>query len=155
MDEPSRRNGELLICSRCSRPFDSRRPVLPQMRCAPDHAAGRSRRLRARGLAIAGACTPARLATAIIVGTLAEIVIRRALWVIFRQSTLPPALRPNSTPAVHYSGDNGLESDAVIESETFAVRHLPCSPWPGQLTFPLATPSTVNNLSSASPQHSA
>ena len=123
MDEPSRRNGELLICSRCSRPFDpgdrfcrkcgAPLTTLPVARDDYSPVAWQS-----------PVPALAHGATAIIVGTLAEIVIRRALRMIFRPSTLLPALRPNSTPAVHDPGDNGLESDAVIESETFAVRRV-------------------------------
>ncbi len=123
MDEPSRRNGELLICHRCSRPYD------PGDRFCRKCGASLS------GLPVARenlqpvawqspVPTLARGATAIIVGTLAEIVIRRAIKMAFRPSSLLPSLRPNSKAIVEKPGGDGFEPDAVIESEAFSVRRV-------------------------------
>ena len=123
MDEPSHRNGELLICGRCNRPFD------PGDRFCRKCGAPLSTLPVARGdyqPAVWHSPVPAlaRGATAIIVGTLAEIVIRRAIRMVFRPRSLLPALRPESSPKVHEPGENGLEPDAVIESEAFTVRRV-------------------------------
>ncbi len=120
---PPTRNGELLVCSRCSRPYD------PGDRFCRKCGASLSALPVARGNYEpvpwrSPVPTLARGATAIIVGTLAEIVIRRAIRMAFRPRSLLPALRPESKAMVEKPGDNGFEADAVIESEAFSVRRV-------------------------------
>lgn len=122
-DESSRRNGELLVCNRCSRPYEpgdrfcrrcgaslntlpvARENYAPAVWQSPVPAL-------ARGVAV------------IAMGTLAEIVIRRAIRMIFRPSSLLPVLRRDSTPVVKSTASDGMEPDAVIESEAFTVRRV-------------------------------
>jgi len=122
-DEPSRRNGELLICSRCSRPYEPgdrfcRRcgASLNTLPVARDDYAPAVWRSPAPAIA--------RGVVAIAVGTLAEIAIRRAIRMVFRPSSLLPALRRDSTAVVQHPDDDGTEPDAVIESEAFTVRRV-------------------------------
>ena len=121
-DGPSRRNGELLICNRCSRPYEpgdrfcrkcgASLNTLPVARENHQPAVWRS-----------PVPTVARGVVAIAVGTLAEIALRRAIRMLFRPRSLLPALQRDSAPTVR-PGENGMEPDAVIESETFAVRRV-------------------------------
>jgi len=122
-DETSRRNGELLICSRCSRPYEpgdrfcrrcgaslntlpaARDDYTPVVWQSPVPAI-------ARGVAV------------IAMGTLAEIAIRRIIRLIFRPSSLLPVLRRSSNSVAKMPADNGMEPDAVIESEAFTVRRV-------------------------------
>ncbi|MGA2284783.1 MAG: zinc ribbon domain-containing protein [Dehalococcoidia bacterium] len=123
MDEPSRRNGELLVCHRCSRPYDpgdrfcrkcgASLSALPVARDDMQPVVWRS-----------PVPTLARGATAIIIGTLAEIIIRRAIRMVFRPTSLLPSLRPDSKAVIEKPGENGFEPDAVIESEAFSVRRV-------------------------------
>ena len=65
----------------------------------------------------------ARGVAVIVAGTLAEFVIRRAIKMVFRPRSLLPALKRDST-VVQQPGENGMEPDAVIESEAFTVRRV-------------------------------
>ncbi len=123
MDDSSRGNGELLICHRCGRPYD------------PD-----DRFCRACGAPLGNlpvtrdnmqpvewrspVPTLARGATVVIVGTLAEIIIRRAIKTLFRPRSLLPSRRQESKAVVAKPGGNGFEPDTVIESEAFSVRRV-------------------------------
>jgi hypothetical protein len=122
-DEPSRRNGELLVCSRCSRPYEPgdrfcRRcgaslNTLPAARDDYAPVVWRSPvPAIARGVAV------------VAMGTLAEIMIRRVIRMVFRPSSLLPVLRRNSTSVVEAPTGDGMEPDAVIESEAFTVRRV-------------------------------
>ena len=122
-DQPSRRNGELLICSRCGRAYE------PGDRFCRKCGASLNNLPVARENyqpAVWRAPVPslARGVAVIVAGTLAEFIIRRAIKMVFRPRSLLPALRSNSTPAVHENGENGFEPDAVIESEAFTVRRV-------------------------------
>ena len=122
-EPPSRRNGELLVCNRCSRPYEPgdrycRRcgaslNTLPVAREDYTPAVWRS-----------PVPAIARGVVAIAVGTLAEIAIRRVIRMAFRPSSLLPALRRDSRPMVQRPADDGTEPDAVIESEAFTVRRV-------------------------------
>jgi ribosomal protein L40E len=122
-EQPFRRNGELLICNRCNRPFEpgdrfcrkcgAPLNTLPVARDNYQPAVWRS-----------PVPTIARGVVAIAVGTLAEIALRRAIRLVFRPRSLLPMLRRDSSPAVRKADDDGFEPDAVIESETFAVRRV-------------------------------
>jgi ribosomal protein L40E len=121
-DQPSRRNGELLICNRCGRSYEpgdrfcrkcgaslnnlpvARENYQPAVWRAPVPSV-------ARGIAV------------VVAGTLAEFVIRRAIKMVFRPRSLLPALKRDST-VVQQPGENGMEPDAVIESEAFTVRRV-------------------------------
>ncbi len=123
MNPPARRNGELLVCHRCSRPYD------PGDRFCRKCGAPVGSLPVARESYQPVAWRPpvpalARGATAIIVGTLAEIVIRRVIRMAFRPRSLLPALKPESKAVVRKPGENGFEPDAVIESEAFSVRRV-------------------------------
>jgi hypothetical protein len=122
-DEPSRRNAELLICNRCSRPYEpgdrfcrrcgaslnnlpvAREDYTPDVWRSPMPSI-------ARGVAV------------IAMGTLAEIAIRRAMRFVFRPSNFLPVLRRNSTSVAKPVSGDGMEADAVIESEAFTVRRV-------------------------------
>lgn len=122
-EKPFRRNGELLICNRCNRPFEpgdrfcrkcgAPLNTLPVARDNYQPAVWRS-----------PVPTIARGVVAIAVGTLAEIALRRAIRMVFRPRSLLPMLRRDSTPVVRRPDDDGLEPDAVIESEAFTVRRV-------------------------------
>jgi predicted amidophosphoribosyltransferase len=122
-DDTLRRNGELLVCGRCNRPYElgdrfcrkcgaplnnlpvARENYQPVVWRSPVPAV-------ARGVAV------------IAVGTLAEIAIRRIVRMVFRPSSLLPALRRDSTEVMQRPADDGAEPDAVIESEAFTVRRV-------------------------------
>ena len=122
-EEPFRRNGELLICGRCNRSYEpgdrfcrkcgASLNNLPVARENYQPAVWRSPvPMLARGV------------VAIAVGALAEIALRRAIRMVFRPRSLLPLLRRDSAPVVHHSDGNGMEPDAVIESEAFTVRRV-------------------------------
>ncbi len=122
-DEPSHHEGELLICSRCTRAYDpgdrfcrkcgapldtlpvAREDYTPAVWNSPVPAI-------ARGIAV------------VAVGTLAELAVRRAIRMLFRPSNFLPALRHNSTSVTKAPQGNGVAADAVIESEAFTVRRV-------------------------------
>ncbi len=122
-DERSLRDGELLICRRCSHPYDpgdrfcrrcgasldtlpvAREDYTPAVWNSPVPAI-------ARGIVV------------VAVGTLAELAMRRAIRMLFRPSNFLPALRHNSTSVTKTSPGNGVAADAVIESEAFTVRRV-------------------------------
>jgi hypothetical protein len=122
----SHRDGELILCKRCSSPYD------------PD-----DRFCRKCGASLFGSNVPAvrpdfqavvwrpavpavvQGAAAIAAGTLAEIVLRRVLKRIFRPRSLLPALRKESVSSVlGPDGGDGMRADAEIESEAFMVRRV-------------------------------
>ena len=122
-NEPSRRNGELLICNRCSRPYEPGDRFC--RKCgAPLNTLPIARENYQPTVWRSPVPTLARGIVAIAVGTLAEIVIRRAIRMLFRPRSLLPALRRDSTPTIRQPGENGMEPDAVIESEAFTVRRV-------------------------------
>ena len=122
-EEPSRRNGELLVCNRCSRPFEPGDRFC--RRCGASlNTLPVAREDYAPAIWRSPVPAIARGVVAIAVGTLAEIAIRRAIKMVFRPSSLLPALRRDSTSMVQQPGDDGLEPDAVIESEAFTVRRV-------------------------------
>jgi hypothetical protein len=123
MDEPSRRNGELLICHRCNWPYDPGDRFC--RKCGASLSALPVARENLQPVAWQSPVPAlARGATAIIVGTLAEIIIRRAIRMAFRPRSLLPTLRPDSKAVVDKPGENGFEPDAVIESEAFSIRRV-------------------------------
>jgi len=122
-DDPLRRNAQLLICNRCSRPYE------PGDRFCRKCGAPLNTLPVARGNyqpVVWRSPVPAvaRGVVAIAIGTLAEIAIRRAVRMAFRPRSFLPTLRRDSTPAVRQPGENGTEPDAVIESEAFTVRRV-------------------------------
>jgi ribosomal protein L40E len=122
-DEASCRDGELLICRRCSGPYDpgdrfcrkcgAALDTLPMTRedYAPDLWRSPVPAI-ARGIVVVAA------------GTLAELALRRAIRMLFRPSNFLPALRHNSTSVTKAPPGNGIAADAVIESEAFTVRRV-------------------------------
>ncbi|MGD0765658.1 MAG: zinc ribbon domain-containing protein [Dehalococcoidia bacterium] len=122
----SQGNGELILCKRCSSPYD------------PD-----DRFCRKCGASLSGANVPAvrpdfqavvwrpavppvvQGAAAIAAGTLAEFILRRVLKRLFRPRSLLPALRKEPVSSIlGRNGDDGMQADAEIESEAFMVRRV-------------------------------
>jgi len=122
-DEPSRPDAELLICSRCNRPYEpgdrfcrrcgaslnnlpaARDDYIPEVYRSPLPSI-------ARGVVVIAA------------GTLAEIALRRAIRFVFRPRSLLPVLRRDAAPVSQSRDGDGMEPDAVIESEAFTVRRV-------------------------------
>jgi zinc-ribbon domain len=115
--------GELLICNRCSRPYD------PGDRFCRKCGASLNNLPAARedftpDVWRSPVPTIARGVVVVAVGTLAEIAVRRAIRMIFRPGNFLPVLRRNSTAVAKTPSSNGNEPDAVIEAEAFTVRRV-------------------------------
>ena len=126
MTNSSYRNAELLICNRCGRPHDGDDRFC--RKCGSSLPS--SNRLPAtRGnyqpvVWRSPLPTITRGVTAVVIGTLAEIALKRLVKSAVRPGSLLPALRRNPKPAVAKRGDDAVEPDAVIESEAFMVRRV-------------------------------
>jgi ribosomal protein L40E len=121
--ETFHRNGELLICGRCNRPYE------PGDRFCRKCGASLNNLPAARdnyAPAVFRSPMPAiaRGVAVVAVGTLAEFALKRAVRLVFRPRSLLPMLRRTPTSIARRSDDDGFEPDAVIESETFAVRRV-------------------------------